>query len=410
VFRWTPTLAAASRWRVYARWIQFTNHATNAKYRVFHAGGETIITVNQQQDGSRWVELGDFDFAPGASHRVEIRDDGNGYVIADAVRLVKLADSKFVAADAVRFIKNDAEALLYVHADHLGRPRKMTNTARQVVWDAQYAPFGEEHALAGAAFNDERFPGQLWDEETGFHYNYVRDYDPRIGRYLQSDPIGLRGGLNTYGYVGGNPVNAIDPTGERTCLKWLFRWCIKWAQEFPGASAPKPKPGPSAGGGGGPDQCKDERESARRAKGRLAIPAWLRYLACISKGTPPLPDTPIPTPDPDVSDPPGPKPQVDEGQQGKHQPGHPNFDPTRSELTHPDPQGLLDRYGGTGQSLNDIPVGQPGSRERVDFGEVIGNYRPSDYTGPGFPTDRGIIHYGTDRAHIVPARPAGFPH
>ena len=178
VVTWTPTLASTGRWRAYARWIQYTNHAMNSKYRVFHAGGETVITVDQQRDGGRWIALGDYDLAPSSSHRVELKDDGNGYVIADAVRFVRLADTKFVAADAVKFVKNDAEALQYVHADHLGRPQKMTNTARQVVWDAQYRPFGEEHAIAGAGFNDERFPGQLWDDETGLHYNYFRDYDP----------------------------------------------------------------------------------------------------------------------------------------------------------------------------------------------------------------------------------------
>ncbi len=75
-------------------------------------------------------------------------------------------------------------------------------------------PFGETVSLTGAAANPQRFPGQLSDPETGFHYNYFRDYDPSIGRYLQSDPIGLAGGLNTYGYVGGNPVRYVDPTGE----------------------------------------------------------------------------------------------------------------------------------------------------------------------------------------------------
>lgn len=58
-----------------------------------------------------------------------------------------------------------------------------------------------------------RFPGQYYDQETGLFYNYFRDYDPQTGRYIESDPIGLRAGINTYGYVGGNPVNWVDPYG-----------------------------------------------------------------------------------------------------------------------------------------------------------------------------------------------------
>ena len=58
-----------------------------------------------------------------------------------------------------------------------------------------------------------RFAGQVFDADTGLHYNYFRDYDPWTGRYIQSDPIGLEGGLNTYGYVGGNPLRFIDPEG-----------------------------------------------------------------------------------------------------------------------------------------------------------------------------------------------------
>ena len=58
-----------------------------------------------------------------------------------------------------------------------------------------------------------RFPGQYYDDETGLHYNYFRYYDPSTGRYITSDPIGLQGGLNTYGYVDGNPVNWFDEYG-----------------------------------------------------------------------------------------------------------------------------------------------------------------------------------------------------
>jgi RHS repeat-associated protein len=96
--------------------------------------------------------------------------------------------------------------LYHVHPDHLATPQKMTDGAQQVVWDAQRRPFGEAHAITGSAANDQRFPGQLYDTETGFHCNTFPDYDPSTGRYLQSDPIDLAGGVMTYVYALGDPV------------------------------------------------------------------------------------------------------------------------------------------------------------------------------------------------------------
>jgi RHS repeat-associated protein len=58
-----------------------------------------------------------------------------------------------------------------------------------------------------------RFATANFDKETNLHYNYFRDYEPGIGRYVQSDPIGLEGGVNTYAYVEGNPLGLADPRG-----------------------------------------------------------------------------------------------------------------------------------------------------------------------------------------------------
>ncbi|MCP4458250.1 MAG: RHS repeat-associated core domain-containing protein, partial [Cytophagales bacterium] len=89
----------------------------------------------------------------------------------------------------------------------------MTDENQIIVWQADYKPFGEVTITTSTIDNNLRFPGQYYDAETGLYYNYFRYYDPNTGRYITSDPIGLRGGINTFAYVGGNPVMYIDPEG-----------------------------------------------------------------------------------------------------------------------------------------------------------------------------------------------------
>jgi RHS repeat-associated protein len=107
-----------------------------------------------------------------------------------------------------------------VLSDHLGTPRQVINASKQLRWKWDNTePFGanaanQNPANLGVFAYNLRFPGQYFDSETGLHYNYFRDYNPSTGRYIQSDPIGLSGGLNTYSYVANNPLLFIDPTGE----------------------------------------------------------------------------------------------------------------------------------------------------------------------------------------------------
>jgi len=152
------------------------------------------------QNGGQWRLLGTYAFEPNAGYQVTLAAAADGAVVADAIRLVGTGPA---LAD-----------IAYIHPDHLGTPRKLTDAAQAVVWDRVQDPFGRQFSLTASGGFDTllRFPGQSHDPESGFAYNYLRDYDPSTGRYIESDPIGLAGGVNTYAYVGGNPLN---PNGQR---------------------------------------------------------------------------------------------------------------------------------------------------------------------------------------------------
>lgn len=97
-FVWPAKVAEAGRYAVHARWTAWPDRATDAPYRVHHAGGTTTVRVNQQGSGGAWVFLGIFDLDPGEGHRVELGHDANGTVIADAVRFSRDAAAAVPAA------------------------------------------------------------------------------------------------------------------------------------------------------------------------------------------------------------------------------------------------------------------------------------------------------------------------
>jgi len=109
--------------------------------------------------------------------------------------------------------------IYYIHPDHLNTPRLIADSTGTTVWRwDQGEPFGNDvpnnnPSGAGAFDFPLRFPGQYFDRETNLAYNYFRDYDPGIGRYVESDPIGLNGGINTYAYAKDSPLINKDPKG-----------------------------------------------------------------------------------------------------------------------------------------------------------------------------------------------------
>lgn len=161
-------------------------------------------------------------------------DGTNWNFIDDTYRLVPHQLDLQVSSQNARFNLDKftsieiAEPTFYFHNDHLGSPKVMTNVSGQQIWKSDLAPYGESMGeefrvgnlnVQGTMTQVDstfRFPGQYADGLTGLNYNYFRDYDPSLGRYIQSDPIGLGGGINTYGYVQGNPVKYSDSYGLYT--------------------------------------------------------------------------------------------------------------------------------------------------------------------------------------------------
>lgn len=132
--------------------------------------------------------------------------DNNGGVVASA--LVEIS------------VNTGVPKLYFIHVDHLNTPRLVADDQQKTVWRwDQQEPFGstapDENPGALGTFDlPLRLPGQYFDRETGLHYSFLRDcYDAGTGRFCQSDPIGLKGGLNTYLYGMANPLSFIDPTG-----------------------------------------------------------------------------------------------------------------------------------------------------------------------------------------------------
>jgi len=135
--------------------------------------------------------------------------------------------------------------LNYIETDHLGTPRKVIQPGATdtVVWNWDFfgSAFGENPPTGALTFN-LRYPGQYYDQETGLNYNSARDYEPGTGRYIESDPVGLEGGLSTYSYANGDPLDAVDPSG----LSHFFPGCNSG-----GCHAPAPAPGPWSPNPGG---------------------------------------------------------------------------------------------------------------------------------------------------------------
>jgi RHS repeat-associated protein len=174
------------------------NGATTANY-TYNGNGQRVKKV---VGGTTTV------FHYSLSGQLIAESDSSGNVTAEYVYLNGQPLAKIEGANTY-----------YYHNDYLGSPQKITKSDGSVVWSADYKPFGEASITASDNFtNNLRFPGQYYDVETGLNYNYYRDYNPVLGRYIEADPIGLGDGDNLiYTYTANNPINAFDFYGLCLC-------------------------------------------------------------------------------------------------------------------------------------------------------------------------------------------------
>ena len=186
----------------------FSYDARNRQMEAFVGAIGTSFLINGlgQRIAQINVSVPEFFFVNDEAGHLIGKYDGGGNPLQETVWLGDLPVA--VLSPAGRF---------YIAPDHLGAPHQITDASGAVVWQWNHDPFGngDPSDPLGNFSYDLRFPGQFYDKSTKLHYNYFRDYDPRTGRYIESDLVGLRGGINTYAYVANRVTGLVDPEGTQ---------------------------------------------------------------------------------------------------------------------------------------------------------------------------------------------------
>jgi RHS repeat-associated protein len=125
------------------------------------------------------------------------------------------ADYIYLNGRPIGEVNPTSDKLYFTNTDRMGIPQKLTDANQAAAWSTLYEPFGSTDTTLAISLATQslRLPGQQYDPETGLNHNGFRDYSAGLTRYVNSDPIGLAGGVNTYQYVTGNPFKYTDRTG-----------------------------------------------------------------------------------------------------------------------------------------------------------------------------------------------------
>ncbi|WP_233840322.1 RHS repeat-associated core domain-containing protein [Dyella sp. 2HG41-7] len=190
------------------------NQSTVANY-TYNAEGERVAkTANGNTER--------YNYGPSSQLLSEYGATNREYVYLDDIPVANLDT------------QGTTSSIAYVTADQLGTPRAIADNNGNTEWSWAYQgnAWGEQSPTSNGYTYNPRFPGQYADAETGLNYNVNRDYDSGTGRYIESDPMGLRAGSSTYAYVGGNSLDHVDSLGlQETGQTTVDAYCARYGAE-----------------------------------------------------------------------------------------------------------------------------------------------------------------------------------
>ncbi len=203
----------------------------------FTYGGRNLLesmTVNSQGITYKLNGLGQRVSEAFSGNTAHFIHDVSGNVIAEADGSTGTTTMEYVWMEGELLAQIDGSGnIVYVHNSQVGAPQKITNPSRTVVFDQIREPFGEVYSTPTATTpTNWRFPGQYANANNSLSHNGARDYDPSCACYVESDPLGLAGGLNPLAYAGQNPMQNVDPMG----LAWWGKFLGTWIGRIGGAA------------------------------------------------------------------------------------------------------------------------------------------------------------------------------
>ncbi len=208
------TTSAAPKYRYYydslERMTGFYKYDTGQSNYIYNYANQRVSKYARKNQGG-----------PAVINHYRYLYDSRGLLRAETKADSTAIDKTYIyfRSVLVGFVMNGK--LYSVLHDQTGRPQLVyvaSGSTYDVVFAVKSQGFKRQVVTNKIGGMNIGFPGQYYDSESGLWYNINRYYDPEMGRYTQSDPIGLTGGMNTYAYVGGNPISLIDPYGLKTCL------------------------------------------------------------------------------------------------------------------------------------------------------------------------------------------------